>query len=1223
MTTLTKESLRAYRDLVTTLEKDLHAQVDASATLHGELEAAWGEARRKQRTGDSFAEWLDAYLTQIAVAWVLTTIFARFLEDNALVDDPWIAAEGQQKARVDDTYRHYFQQNPMHSDNDYLHAAFRRLAALPAGGMFARARNPLYRLKISGDAGQAVLRFFNEVDPDTGRLVHCFQTHAGDTRFLGDLYQDLSEDARKRYALLQTPEFVEEFILEHTLLPAIDTFGIDEVRFIDPTCGSGHFLLGGFHTILAQKLATHPGKSRAVLVREALEATHGVDLNPFAVAIARFRLTIAALFALDDNLRLDQAPRLPLNIATGDALIHGRQFPRWHHTSQKLGHQTELFQYALDDRYNTEDNDLIFGTPDHPGILMQQYHAVVGNPPYITVSDKAVSETYRRHYDSCHRKYALVCPFYERFFDLAIGKEMPGEEGSLLVWKEKEVTPGYVGMIVANSFMKRSFGAKLVEEIIPRTDLTHVIDTSGAYIPGHGTPTVILFGRNQNPANDTVRGVLGIRGEPKTPDDASQGHVWSSIAAHINESGFEDDFISVDDIPRKTLHQHPWTLRGGGALDAKAKIESGACNSLNNFTEYIGITAVTGEDDLYILNGLSHAVRKRIYSTYLLVVGETIRDWTSPNTLVAAWPFDFNFNVFPLNEHHTLYQFLWPAKYRLIARKQFGTPMLKKGLTWYEWQELYTNKLQTPLSITFAFVATHNHFVLDRGGKVFKRSAPVIKLPADATVDDHLGLLGLLNSSTACFWMKMNFFNKGYGADSSGARTRDATFEDFYEHDGTKMKLVPIPDTRPLELAWRLDGLGQRMAWLEPAAVAGRGVPTAAALDEAKAEADAVLGQMIALQEELDWACYAHYGLLSDPPLAPDLAELPPIKLGERAFEIVLARKMKAGTVQTSWFKRHKSKPITQIPARWPAWYRDIVQARIDRIQDTQFVRLIEQPEFKRRWNLDPWKKREEDALTTWLLDRLETRRYIPQAPDALTLTADPDAPRAADVPAELTPIADLAREARRDEHFQAVAARLTGDPTCDLDRLVHDLILSESVPFLPSQRYKPSGIRRRRDWEKVWALQRREDAGETDLDIPKPPTYRQSDFQSASIYKLRGKLDVPRERFTLYPGCHLTDPTAPAPSPMVTWAGLDHLQRARALATFYYQAKDTHGWPPDRLLPLLAGLKDLLPWLHQWHPQVDPTFGQSFGEFIQSMLDEQAHELGVTFAEIDHARLG
>ena len=76
---------------------------------------------------------------------------------------------------------------------------------------------------------------------------------------------------------------------------------------------------------------------------------------------------------------------------------------------------------------------------------------------------------------------------------------------------------------------------------------------------------------------------------------------------------------------------------------------------------------------------------------------------------------------------------------------------------------LFVNRFREPLSITFAFVATHNHFVLDRGGKVFNRSAPVIKLPPGSTEDDHLVLLGLLNSSTACFWMKQIFHNKGAG----------------------------------------------------------------------------------------------------------------------------------------------------------------------------------------------------------------------------------------------------------------------------------------------------------------------------------------------------------------------------------------------------------------------------------------------------------------------------
>ena len=78
--------------------------------------------------------------------------------------------------------------------------------------------------------------------------------------------------------------------------------------------------------------------------------------------------------------------------------------------------------------------------------------------------------------------------------------------------------------------MKREFGKKLIEEFFSGVDLNLVIDTSGAYIPGHGTPTVIIFGRNRRPSRRrTVRAVLGIRGEPGTPADPAQGLVWTAI----------------------------------------------------------------------------------------------------------------------------------------------------------------------------------------------------------------------------------------------------------------------------------------------------------------------------------------------------------------------------------------------------------------------------------------------------------------------------------------------------------------------------------------------------------------------------------------------------------------------------------------------------------------------------------------------------------------------
>ena len=131
-----------------------------------------------------------------------------------------------------------------------------------------------------------LLAFFQKIDATTGRLIHDFTDENWGTRFLGDLYQDLSESARKKYALLQTPDFVESFILDRTLTPAIDTFGLAAVRLIDPTCGSGHFILGGFHRLLTLWQQREPETNERELAARALNAVYGVDLNPYAVAIA-------------------------------------------------------------------------------------------------------------------------------------------------------------------------------------------------------------------------------------------------------------------------------------------------------------------------------------------------------------------------------------------------------------------------------------------------------------------------------------------------------------------------------------------------------------------------------------------------------------------------------------------------------------------------------------------------------------------------------------------------------------------------------------------------------------------------------------------------------------------------------------------------------------------------------------------------------------------------
>ena len=56
--------------------------------------------------------------------------------------------------------------------------------------------------------------------------------------------------------------------------------------------------------------------------QKALDGVWGVDINPFAVAIARFRLIVAAVQACGIK-RLKEAPGWKIHLATGDSLLFG------------------------------------------------------------------------------------------------------------------------------------------------------------------------------------------------------------------------------------------------------------------------------------------------------------------------------------------------------------------------------------------------------------------------------------------------------------------------------------------------------------------------------------------------------------------------------------------------------------------------------------------------------------------------------------------------------------------------------------------------------------------------------------------------------------------------------------------------------------------------------------------------------------------------------------
>jgi Eco57I restriction-modification methylase len=1139
---------------VSALVVDLRKRVDKDLELSNQWEQEHRRANEKERTAASWVEWREDRLDQAAVAWVLTSLFIRFCEDNALVKPVWITGPGKRRQEALDAQREFFQKHPEGTDREWLMEAIDYLGSLRATKALVDTHSALRWVSPSGDAATELLKFWRNRSDD-GALIHDLHHEPLSTRFLGDLYQELSAHAKDKYALLQTPVFVEEFILDRTLEPALLERPLEGFRMIDPTCGSGHFLLGSLDRLMDRWHKHAPNMEIQAKVQSALDSIHGVDLNPFAVAIARFRLTVAALNAC--GLRsLEEAPAFKYHLAVGDSLIHGPDTGVLPGMEERGAYMP--FHYATEDAHTLLE------------ILEEaRYDAVVGNPPYITVKDKALNKIYRSKFGKlCKGTYALSVPFMVQFFALA----KHGEES------------GWVGMITSNSFMRREFGVPLVENFLPRVDLRAVIDSEGAWIPGHntdGTPTVIVVGKSQVPVSPIVRAVLS-KGSRETREHGNEGNgpYWAAIVAHWNEPGWDDDWITVTDLDRKALNTHPWSLAGGGAIELLQAMQNSRSTRLSAHVDEIGAGAVTREDSAYML-GAGAFSRNRIEDRYgmPLVDGDGTRDWMVTEQVTSLWPYN-EVTLKPEASDATL-RTLWPYKTNLSNRVAYGQTQLERGLEWFEYSMFFTKRFKLPLSIPFAEVATHNNFVLDRGGRIFKQTAPAIRLPINASEADHLKLLGVLNSSLICFWLKQQSQPKGGAADVTWLRT--------YQVSAATIQDIPLPNTFPVEKARILDSLAQELLRQEPSTICSLDMPDRAVLSVAQENYRNIQAQMVSLQEELDWEVYRLYGLV-DEVLSYSELDLPGLALGERAFEISLARSGEQG----SWFKAHGSTAITKLPESWPIAYRNLVQRRLELIAEHPFLRLLEKPEYKRRWAQESWRNRQEKALRKWLLDRLEDRRFWFDSTGSVVSKS----------------IGQLGDEVTRDAEVVSVLALWEGRPDVPVAASLARLLEDEVVPFLSAYRYKDSGLRNRMAWEQTWDLQRRESCGETVGTIAVPPKYTSADFNKPSYWRARGKLDVPKERFILYPAAGREGDT----TPLLGWAGWDHAQQALALAAIIND-REQEGWDDERLVPLVAGLAELQPWVKQWHTEVIPEYGASYAEICREELDQRAAQVGKTVA--------
>src|ERR1044071_2086018 len=221
-----------------------------------------------------------------------------------------------------------------------------------------------------------------------------------------------------------------------------------------------------------------------------------------------------------------------------------------------------------------------------------------------------------------------------------------------------------------------------------------------------------------------------------------------------------------------------------------------------------------------------------------------------------------------------------------------------------------------------------------------------------ATEDDHLALLAYLNSSTACFWMKQVFFDKG---NQGGERGRPSElFEAYFEFDGTKLNALPIPagfDDMKDELAAlarELSAAGLRHAQLLDLSTIFADSTSVAMLRERLEQRVTLVrnvqGQMRALQEQLDWTIYRVFKFTTHAPRA--FEHRAP---GARLCDHVWAKNALSAETSVRYFTLcHVGDPLEIASANWANEWG--LTAEEEAMLASPVLQIMETPAYKRTY---------------------------------------------------------------------------------------------------------------------------------------------------------------------------------------------------------------------------------------------------------------------------------
>jgi SAM-dependent methyltransferase len=463
----------------------------------------------RSRTG------FESYAHEAATVYTLKTLFLKVAEDKRFMRRTHVH-KVRQRATV---YHELFGSIAKNMTwGEYLEYAFRDIAYKDIA--FDLFKETPYELVPPSDGlAQKLLTAVDEL----GDLS------AIDTALIGDLYEHLMDESeRKRLGYYTTPDFIIEFLLDKTLEPAFDDWHFSDIRYLDPACGTGHFLVRAYRRFLQRYRDENPDMTELEIFKRVMENNiFGIDVSEFAARITLFRLMLEGLDAQEKDAErgdTQEFPDISFNVFVANSLI---RLPS--EEEGILPGINEPLKYEKDSLalyYNKEISHLKIDLAD---ALNHKFHVINANPPYVRVQRKVESisvpnsdgfweqmdylEYLRENYDSAYSNFDLSVPFLERSIDLLT----------------TEGKGGYLGFITTGKLAKQNYGKKLIEVLNSKAQLKFIADLTDAKVFDAGAyPMLLVLQRKNHPDLNADVEIMATY-QPKE----SRRETWKHIATAL------------------------------------------------------------------------------------------------------------------------------------------------------------------------------------------------------------------------------------------------------------------------------------------------------------------------------------------------------------------------------------------------------------------------------------------------------------------------------------------------------------------------------------------------------------------------------------------------------------------------------------------------------------------------------------------------------------------